>query len=214
MEAAVSRCKKAGTPKSACNTETFGVSGWSRVLSFSNKNVTPTNTRRSTAYWCTLSVRWHQKSCWQKIQANKHLLQKLKPVWHSLCFIFWEVGGSAKLSPQAVSWAMVKRWGVSEFESWEGEGAHSRHLALPTVRRKHMPTLEMLNVSDKLNINYSMQLCFPILNFQLIGNTLYIHGSWFVFPTSGFAEFQVLLQLLQGWFGAIDGDKTKIRMMM
>ena len=31
---------------------------------------------------------------------------------------------------------------------------------------------------------------------------------------SGFAEFQVLLQLLQGWFGAIDGDKTKIRMVM
>ena len=29
----------------------------------------------------------------------------------------------------------------------------------------------MLNVSDKLNIYYSMQLCFPILRFQLIGNT-------------------------------------------
>lgn len=39
----------------------------------------------------------------------------------------------------------------------------------------------MLNVSDKLNIYYSMQLCFPILHFQLIGNTLYVHGSWFVF---------------------------------
>lgn len=76
---------------------------------------------------------------------------------------------------------MVKSWGVSEFESWEGEGARSQHLALRTVRKKHMPTLEMLNVSDKLNIYYSMQLCFPILHFQLIGNTLYVHGSWFVF---------------------------------
>lgn len=79
-----------------------------------------------------------------------------------------------------------------------------------------------------------MQLCFPILRFQLIGNTyrhincmfmvhdlffIAIYIYMFVDPSatkkmSGFAEFQVLLQLLQGWFGAIDGDKTKIRMVM
>ena len=143
---------------------------------------------------------------------------------------FGRWGGVGKMKPLS-SKAMVKRWGVSEFESWEGEGTRSQHLALSTVRRKHMPTLEMWNVSDKLNIYYSMQLCFPILRFQLIGNTyrhincmFMVHDFFFIAiyvcwsqcykKMSGFAEFQVLLQLLQGWFGAIDGDKTKIRMVM